>query len=632
MIRSLIILFVVILILACAGSNEEKTYEHLRRAVLEHYKGDRNPLKIKAARFLLDNLKDRFAIEGERVQSYSDSIRKYYHNGDSLHKKIFPLRSISFEEQVVMDIDNIKPEYLIDNIDRSFAALDKSGWKDQVSFNDFCEYILPYRVGNEPLENWRKDIVHDSIFKVTGDEFYSSTDVKTAATLFVRKFHQIKAGFRAKYGEDAANIPDLPYSTFKLLSTGTCVDLSKLSIFSCRAAGIHITSDFTPRWSNYRSDHEWPVIISESGLYPYNFPFKGSFGSYKADTIRKPSKVYRNTFSENPESHVRQRGYCEFLPWYFNNSRLIDVTDKYIGTNDIKIAILFNSGKNKFAYLGVNNRESWDLVGWGVTKSGSAKFSKVGFNSVYLPVFVSEEGIKAFNYPFMVLKNGQIRYLKPDIDNVRKVELLRKSPLSWGIQKNIEKMIRSKFQASNDKDFKNAVTFYTITKYPDVYYNEIMVNSSKKFRYVRYLGRDSTRCYIAELEFYARDGSKPLKGAIIGTKGGKPLENAFDGDILTFIEATLEPNRWVGLDLGKPEEISKIRYVARNDKNHIVEGNSYELFYWEDEWKSLGKKTASDKVLIYDNAPSNCLFLLKNYTEGKEEQIFTYENGKQVWW
>jgi len=630
--KNFVSLLCVILILSCTGNQEEKTYDQLRKAVLDHYRGDKNPLKIKAARFLLDNMKERFSVEGERVQRYSDSIRKYHQNGDSLHKKIFPLRSLSFQENIIRDINSVTPEYLIDNIDRSFAAWDEAGWKDQVCFEDFCEFILPYRIGNEPLEYWKKEIVHDSIFKATGDEIYSCTDLKKAATLFIRKFHKINSGFKAKYGENAANIPDLPYSIFKLISTGTCVDLSKVNMFPCRAAGIPITSDFTPRWANYRSDHVWPVIITKLKSYPFGYPVKDSLGIYRADTIRKPSKVYRNIFSGNPESHARQRGYCEFLPYFFNNPRLIDVTDKYIPTKDIKIPVLFNKGKDKFGYLAINNRESWDPVGWGRLKFGAAKFPKIGFNALYLPAFVSEEGIKPFNYPFTVLKNGKIRYLKPDFDKVRKVEIQRKSPLSRGIQKDIEKMIRSKFQASNDADFKNPETFYTITQYPDVYYNEIKVNSPKKYRYVRYLGRDSTRCYIAELEFYTKNSNEPLKGKVIGTKGGKPLENAFDGDPLTYIEATLEPNRWVGLDLGVPKEISRIRFEARNDKNHIIPGNFYELFYWDKEWKSLGEKKGTDKVLVYDNAPSGCLFLLKNYTEGKEEQIFTYENGKQVWW
>ena len=37
-------------------------------------------------------------------------------------------------------------------------------------------------------------------------------------------------------------------------------------------------------------------------------------------------------------------------------------------------------------------------------------------------------------------------------------------------------------------------------------------------------------------------------------------------------------------------------------------------------------------VLYVDNVPTNALLLLRNHTKGKEERIFTYENGEQVWW
>jgi len=50
-------------------------------------------------------------------------------------------------------------------------------------------------------------------------------------------------------------------------------------------------------------------------------------------------------------------------------------------------------------------------------------------------------------------------------------------------------------------------------------------------------------------------------------------------------------------------------------------------------WISLGKQIGTkSQVLIYKNVPSNALFWLRNHTRGKEERIFTYENGKQVWW
>ncbi len=66
--------------------------------------------------------------------------------------------------------------------------------------------------------------------------------------------------------------------------------------------------------------------------------------------------------------------------------------------------------------------------------------------------------------------------------------------------------------------------------------------------------------------------------------------------------------------------------------NRITLGHDYELFYFDREWRSLGQKRASADYLEYDRVPSNALLLLRDYTKGKEERIFVYENAKQVWW
>ena len=50
------------------------------------------------------------------------------------------------------------------------------------------------------------------------------------------------------------------------------------------------------------------------------------------------------------------------------------------------------------------------------------------------------------------------------------------------------------------------------------------------------------------------------------------------------------------------------------------------------KWISLGRKLAVDNKLHYDDVPKGALLWLKNHTQGKEERIFTYEDGKQVWW
>ena len=34
----------------------------------------------------------------------------------------------------------------------------------------------------------------------------------------------------------------------------------------------------------------------------------------------------------------------------------------------------------------------------------------------------------------------------------------------------------------------------------------------------------------------------------------------------------------------------------------------------------------------YKNVPQSALYHLRNHTKGSDERIFTFENGKQVWW
>jgi hypothetical protein len=144
---------------------------------------------------------------------------------------------------------------------------------------------------------------------------------------------------------------------------------------------------------------------------------------------------------------------------------------------------------------------------------------------------------------------------------------------------------------------------------------------------------------VAEVEFYDEKG-KQLQGTIIGTEGsyenvGNDMYKAFDGNTLTYFNAPLNTGGWMGMDMAKKTLIKRIIYLPRNDDNFIREGEFYELFYWNlNGCISLGKQTGSRETqnLIYPDVPKNALLLLRNLTKGKEERIFTYENGKQVWW
>lgn len=627
-----ILLSIPILSFAPVEKKVNHKQKQLEKKVLAHYQHDSNPLKLQAARFLLTNIKDKFSIEGERTKMYADTVKKYYRDGNILHKKLFPLRYMNANEVEVDDVESLTPEYLIENIDRAFATWQSCSWKKDISFSDFCEYILPYRIGYEPLESWRKEILQDSIFQIVGDSLHTFSDEKAALVWFTKKCARYKKSFLIKWGTNAADIPDLPYSTLRLLSTGTCANLNSVTMFLYRAAGFPITSDFTPHWANKSCGHDWAAVTTPEGFSPFHISGNEILGYYKgSDDIL--SKIYRKTFSENAQSHAKLRGSCDFLPYLFNSSRLLDVTDLYIPTSTIKIAIptTKNPNNEKFAYLAVSEHYDWEPVAWGTIANGVASFSKIGKNCVYMPMLISANGSKFANYPFVVTDSGMIRYFKPDLKNIQNVSLNRKYPIGPYIKMYINRMRRAKFQASNNADFKDAVTLYTITDDPGLYRNEKPINSTENYRYVRYLS-SNPQCCVAELEFFETADGKPLKGNVIGTKGYQPLENAFDGNLLTYTESeTTKQPQWVGLDLGRPTQISKIAYVTRNDQNHITVGDEYELFYCDGDWKPLGKQTATGKTLEYKNVPANSLLLLRNYTRGREERMFTYENGEQVW-
>jgi hypothetical protein len=79
---------------------------------------------------------------------------------------------------------------------------------------------------------------------------------------------------------------------------------------------------------------------------------------------------------------------------------------------------------------------------------------------------------------------------------------------------------------------------------------------------------------------------------------------------------------------------SKVQQTSTDGvaKTNLTNGKKYELFYWDDGWKSLGKKTAGNKPLTFEKMPQGYLFWLVADGSDKDERIFTIENGKQVWW
>jgi len=431
----------------------------------------------------------------------------------------------------------------------------------------------------------------------------------------------------------------------KNLKKGTCDDYTILGAYIFRSLGIPSGIDFVPQWANRSMGHDWNVIYTGNNrleAYSFSATWDTLGNQIKSQYDKaKAAKIFRQTFAKQLDSPAMQNDKDEDLPSTFQNPCIKDVTDSYLDCMDITVTFTQQPPKDRvFAYLCNFNDHDWIPIFWGKIKGNKAVFTKMGKDIVYLPAYYDQWDITPAADPFILTKEGNIKKLIPDHSETQTLILKRKYRLGTGTKK-ADLLVGGRFQVANKPDFSDSLTVYTVNDVPELRYNPVNFPLKKPYRYFRYfsapISRSSRGGMISEIEIYSTGSAKKLSGKIIGNKhceAGWEVENVFDGDPLTSYECKVGERGWVGLDFGKPVNIAYFRYLPRNDDNFIKEGEEYELFYWENnQWNSLGKQTGTSKqYLEYTNAPLNALFWLRDLTKGKEERIFTYENGEQVWW
>src|ERR1035437_7191812 len=160
--------------------------------VLKYYgQSPANELKLKAAQFLIENMDAHTFYRSKSLNNYYaslDSISSLNHISEPISNKqdslIEALKEPNTENlEEVSDLKVVSADFLIDNIDRAFEAW-KLPWNKELSFENFCDYLLPYRVSDEYPAAWRK-IYKDSMMPYVEhilDPNRYNKDIKTNLT------------------------------------------------------------------------------------------------------------------------------------------------------------------------------------------------------------------------------------------------------------------------------------------------------------------------------------------------------------------------------------------------------------------------------------------------------------------
>ncbi|CAD0005509.1 hypothetical protein [Flavobacterium chungangense] len=620
-------LFILLLTLLSCSKNSSPLSQALEMAadnrqelqnVLDLYsKNSSDSLRYKAAEFLIENMPGHNSekkING--FNSAFDSISNYPMNDyrKAVFRKI--LDSVSKETdtnkaKLLPDINTINSKYLINNINLAFNAWNKIPKQKRASFDDFCNFILPYKNSDEPIsENSRKELAlkYSWVPKLLNE----GKSLRYVVDSITREFDfQIIIEIRTFYPQ-TLSINEVEKSRF-----GLCDDGVNYFVNVFRSLGIISARDMTPHWGNHPAlGHSWLYV--KYGNEEYSTDVVGNIDLKKEYIGESLPKVMRKTYS-------LQQNYI-YAP------NLKDVTSTYVPTVKINIDKLFSTSSTKPVLCVFDVNDQWKAISFGQNHDNNFTFNDVGINVLYMAASLENNTVIPINYPFFIDSSKKIHFFKPDKSTYNSSILLRKcglsSPKNRRIIDWIKNLNQGVFQGSDTKDFKNAITLYNISNFNSTHIQTVKVKSVKKFKYVRFYS-NKKETYLSLLAFYNVDGEN-LDGEVVKINNRKfKWENgAFDNDPLSFSGGK---DFSLGLHFLKPQLIGSIAFQVRNDNNHINTGEKYELFYWQKGWKTLGKQTAKDTTLYY-NTPKNSLLWLKNYSTGKEEHIFYIDKKhKQRW-
>lgn len=605
--------------------------------VMEHYKDD--SLKLAAAHFLIENMPGHVSYKNRKeIEQYYELALQLFRSDLSPKQQRDSLLYLSdnrfygLNDNLIQDARIITADYLIYNIDKSFEVWENERWAKHLTFDEFCEYILPYKcVELQSFDCWRDTMRQIFWWNVAhmdyDDESYDSP-FRAVNTIRSEVAWRVKpVGMYNRSGYPMRSASTLAHMTY-----GACADYVNLGVLTFRSYGIPVVIEETPSWGRYRAGHTWYTLLNDNGdMMRSEWDISSVPGSPFFPHQRIP-KVYRQQYAINRERVAYHNNSVYQYPF---SMFAHDVTDQYYKTTDVTVKLRNNVKLvEDYAYIATfrGNESYWTLIDYGVVKKGKVTFKNMGRNILYFTLGYDGKDLVPVSWPFIIQKDGSVEYIYTNYKNTGSVDVHRKYYSSENVVAMRKRILGGSIQASNSPDFSNIVTLYTIDSLtiPD----KIPVNLDKPYRYWRYLSPDGSYGSIAELAFFNMDMVR-MNGTPISSdeQNSANAGKAFDGDWLSNFETGSADGNWVGMDMGRPQSVSYVRLVPRGDDNDIHPGDEYELRYWDGNfWITHDISIARDNSLHYDGIPTGALIWLHNRSRGMDERPFRIKDGEIEWW
>ena len=617
--------------LRASGDNREEL-----QSVIDYFQksGDRD--KVAAAEYIISYMPGHRSIRGD-YSAYCDEADSILSNNPAGEEVLSQLHDLSLEYKdrisTCLDIQNIKSEYLIHDIDKAVDQWRDAGWSSHLDFDEFCEWLLPYTCSDsQPLFNWR-----DSLTTFAEDSlifhFDACDDYRNNPRMAVIKVNNALMGMISKRkwikSEHGYSIfrPDV----FVKLPGARCDEYAVMAVLTMRSKGIPVGIDFTPQWPDRSEGHSWCVFPNLRGKTSLFCPFSSN-PDYPHYPNAEFSKVYRRTYQPDSGNIKLLRRNKGQVPELFRNPFFKDVSEEYMKTIDLTVSLdKVAKYYGRDVYISVFNNKEWKPVACGRRTGRKAAFKSMGMGITYIVQGYKDGCLVPISSPFRVDRLGNIRYIEPEKDSRISFNIDRKFPMFFHVFTKHYFLHGGRIEASNDPEFK---TFQPVAQFPQwsLTSGSERVVQSEPFRYWRLCPDEGKLCDMAELFFYEKGSDEPLNRPKLCFTDSTYL-SLFDMDPLTY--CSLEPGIYKGyVDFGRKVNIDHVSYIRRGDGNAIMPGDEYEIFYWDNgRWRLHSWYQATDVSINVNDIPGQHLYFIQGNSRGTQNRIFAIDetDGRIEW-
>jgi hypothetical protein len=158
-------------------------------------------------------------------------------------------------EMPAVDLATADSDLLLESVRLAREARETFPWGAGVPDDVYLHYVLPMRVSQEPLENWRPHLMKQLSERLAG------IDSMEEAALEVNRWCGERVGFKPTQRRDQG--------VFETLASGygRCEEMMIVHIAALRSVSIPARQAWTPYWTTCDNNHAWTELWVDGSWY-----------------------------------------------------------------------------------------------------------------------------------------------------------------------------------------------------------------------------------------------------------------------------------------------------------------------------------------------------------------------------